>query len=291
MSKFKGLGVAMVTPFKTDKSVDFDGLEKLTNHLVDGGVKYLVVMGTTGENPTISPEEQNEILKKIVEVNAKRLPIVYGIGGNNTSSVIDRLNSEDLSGIDAILSVSPYYNKPSQEGIFQHYKTISEASKWPIIMYNVPGRTGSLVSAQTTLRIAELPNVICTKEASGSMDVCMDVILQAPNDFGVISGDDNYTLSYIAAGMQGVISVIGNAYPKEFSQMVNYALDSDYKNARHLHYKLLPLMKAIFMDGNPGGVKYVLNKLGICDNQFRLPVVPVNKDTMKAIDQAMENFN
>jgi 4-hydroxy-tetrahydrodipicolinate synthase len=157
-------------------------------------------------------------------------------------------------------------------------------------MYNVPGRTGSLVSAQTTFRIAELPNVICTKEASGSLDVCMDVIHQVPNDFGVISGDDNYTLSYIAAGMQGVISVIGNAYPKEFSQMVNYALDGDYKNARHLHYKLLPLMKAIFMDGNPGGVKYVLKKLGICDNQFRLPVVPVNKDTMKAIDQAMEKL-
>ena len=247
-------------------------------------------MGTTGENPTISPEEQNEILKKIVEVNAKRLPIVYGIGGNNTSSVIDRLNSEDLSGIDAILSVSPYYNKPSQDGIFQHYKTISEASKWPIIMYNVPGRTGSLVSAQTTLRIAELPNVICTKEASGSLDVCMDVIRQAPDDFGVISGDDNYTLSYIAAGMQGVISVIGNAYPKEFSQMVNYALEGDYKNARHIHYKLLLLMKAIFMDGNPGGVKYVLNKLGICENQFRLPVVPVNKATMKAIDLAMEKL-
>lgn len=290
MNKFKGLGVAMVTPFKTDKSIDFEGLENLTNHLIDGGVKYLVVMGTTGENPTITTEEQNDILKKVVEVNAKRLPIVFGVGGNDTSSIINRLNSEDIADIDGILSVSPYYNKPSKEGIFQHYKAISYASKWPIIMYNVPGRTGSLVSAETTLRIAELPNVICTKEASGSLDICMDIIRQAPDDFGVISGDDNYTLSYIAAGMQGVISVIGNAYPKEFSQMVNYALDGDYKNARHLHYKLLPLMKAIFMDGNPGGVKYVLSKLGICENQFRLPVVPIDKATMKALDLAMEKF-
>lgn len=290
MNKFKGLGVAMVTPFKTDKSIDFEGLENLINHLIDGGVKYLVVMGTTGENPTITTEEQNDILKKVVEVNAKRLPIVFGVGGNDTSSIINRLNSEDIADIDGILSVSPYYNKPSQEGIFQHYKSISYASKWPIIMYNVPGRTGSLVSAETTLRIAELPNVICTKEASGSLDICMDIIRQAPDDFGVISGDDNYTLSYIAAGMQGVISVIGNAYPKEFSQMVNYALDGDYKNARHLHYKLLPLMKAIFMDGNPGGVKYVLSKLGICENQFRLPVVPIDKATMKALDLAMEKF-
>lgn len=290
MNKFKGLGVAMVTPFKADKSIDFDGLEKLTNHLIDGGVRYLVVMGTTGENPTISSNEQKEILDKVIEVNAKRLPIVFGIGGNNTESIINRMSSDDLSGIDAILSVSPYYNKPSQEGIFQHYKAISKASKWPIIMYNVPGRTGSLVTAETTLRIAELPNIIYTKEASGSLDVCMDVIRKAPTDFGVISGDDNYTLSYIAAGMQGVISVIGNAYPKEFSQMVNYALDGDYKNARHLHYKLLPLMKAIFMDGNPGGIKYVLQKLGICENQFRLPVVPANKATMKAIDQAMEKL-
>ncbi|NBV56440.1 MAG: 4-hydroxy-tetrahydrodipicolinate synthase [Bacteroidetes bacterium] len=290
MNKFKGLGVAMVTPFKADKSIDFDGLEKLTNHLIDGGVRYLVVMGTTGENPTISSNEQKEILDKVIEVNAKRLPVVFGIGGNNTESILNRLSSDDLSGIDAILSVSPYYNKPSQEGIFQHYKAISKASKSPIIMYNVPGRTGSLVTAETTLRIAELPNIICTKEASGSLDVCMDVIRQAPTDFGVISGDDNYTLSYIAAGMQGVISVIGNAYPKEFSQMVNYALDGDYKNARHLHYKLLPLMKAIFMDGNPGGVKYVLQKLGICENQFRLPVVSANKATMKAIDQAMEKL-
>lgn len=287
MEKFKGLGVAMVTPFNADGSIDYLGLERLTNHLVDGGVNYLVVMGTTGENPTINNEEQQAILQKVIEINARRLPIVFGIGGNSTAAVVERLKSENLEGVDGMLSVSPYYNKPSQEGIYQHYKAVSDATPLPVIMYNVPGRTGSLVSAETTLRIAQLPNIVCTKEASGSLDICMDVIRGAPEDFGVISGDDNYTMPYIAAGMQGVISVLGNAYPKEFSQMVNYALDGDFKNAKHLHYKLLPLMKAIFMDGNPGGVKYALNKLGICQNEFRLPVVPVNKTTEKSLDEAM----
>ena len=287
MEKFKGLGVAMVTPFNADGSIDYLGLERLTNHLVDGGVNYLVVMGTTGENPTINNEEQQAILQKVIEINARRLPIVFGIGGNSTAAVVERLKSENLEGVDGILCVSPYYNKPSQEGIYQHYKALSDATPLPVIMYNVPGRTGSLVSAETTLRIAQLPNIVCTKEASGSLDICMDVIRGAPEDFGVISGDDNYTMPYIAAGMQGVISVLGNAYPKEFSQMVNYALDGDFKNAKHLHYKLLPLMKAIFMDGNPGGVKYALNKLGICQNEFRLPVVPVNKTTEKSLDEAM----
>ncbi|MFT4876596.1 MAG: 4-hydroxy-tetrahydrodipicolinate synthase [Bacteroidia bacterium] len=287
MEKFKGLGVAMVTPFNADGSIDYLGLEKLTTHLVDGGVNYLVVMGTTGENPTINNEEQQAILQKVKEINARRLPIVFGIGGNSTAAVVERLKSKNLEGVDGILSVSPYYNKPSQEGIYQHYKAVSDATSLPVIMYNVPGRTGSLVSAETTLRIAQLPNIVCTKEASGSLDICMDVIRGAPEDFGVISGDDNYTMPYIAAGMQGVISVLGNAYPKEFSQMVNYALDGDFKNAKHLHYKLLPLMKAIFMDGNPGGVKYILSKMGICGNHFRLPVVPVNKATEKALDEAM----
>jgi 4-hydroxy-tetrahydrodipicolinate synthase len=287
MEKFKGLGVAMVTPFNADGSIDYLGLERLTNHLVDGGVNYLVVMGTTGENPTINNEEQQAILQKVIEINARRLPIVFGIGGNSTAAVVERLKSENLEGVDGILCVSPYYNKPSQEGIYQHYKAVSDATPLPVIMYNVPGRTGSLVSAETTLRIAQLTNIVCTKEASGSLDICMDVIRGAPEDFGVISGDDNYTMPYIAAGMQGVISVLGNAYPKEFSQMVNYALDGDFKNAKHLHYKLLPLMKAIFMDGNPGGVKYALNKLGICQDEFRLPVVPVNKTTEKSLDGAM----
>jgi 4-hydroxy-tetrahydrodipicolinate synthase len=287
MNKFKGLGVAMITPFNADGTIDFVGLEKLTNHLINGGVNYLVVMGTTGENPTINAEEQAQILEKVKEVNAKRLPIVFGIGGNNTAEVVHRLKTTNLAGVDGVLSVSPYYNKPSQEGIYQHFKAVNDASLLPVIMYNVPGRTGSLISAETTLKIAQLANIVATKEASGSFDVCMDVMKNAPEDFGVISGDDNYTLSYIAAGMQGVISVIGNAYPREFSQMVNYALAGDFKNARHLHYKLLPIMKAIFMDGNPGGVKYILSKMGICENHFRLPVVPVNEATEKVLDKAM----
>ncbi|MDA8886693.1 4-hydroxy-tetrahydrodipicolinate synthase [Bacteroidia bacterium] len=287
MDMFKGLGVAMVTPFNADGTIDFVGLEKLTNHLVDGGVNYLVVMGTTGENPTISNAEQQEILQKVKEVNAGRLPIVLGIGGNSTDAVVSRLKSEDLSGVDAILSVSPYYNKPSQEGIYQHFKAINDASPLPVIMYNVPGRTGSTVSAETTVRIAQLSNIVATKEATGSFDICMDIVNTKPEDFGVVSGEDGYTLPFIAAGMQGVISVIANAYPKEFSQMVNYALDGDYKNAKHLHYKLWPSMKAIFMDGNPGGVKYILSKMGICENHFRLPVVPVDDSTMKALDAAM----
>lgn len=291
MKKFIGLGVAMVTPFNADGSIDYLGLEKLTNHLVDGGVNYLVVMGTTGENPTINNDEQQAILQKVKEVNAGRLPIVFGIGGNSTAAVVDRLKSENLEGVDGILSISPYYNKPSQEGIYQHFKAISDATPLPVIMYNVPGRTGSLVSADTTLRIAQLTNIVCTKEASGSLDICMDVMRGAPEGFGVISGDDNYTMPYIAAGMQGVISVLGNAYPKEFSQMVNYALDGDFKNAKHLHYDLLPLMKAIFMDGNPGGVKYLLAKMGICGNHFRLPVVPVNAATENALDDAMNTID
>jgi 4-hydroxy-tetrahydrodipicolinate synthase len=287
MDKFRGLGVAMVTPFNEDGSIDFAGLEKLTNHLIGGSVNYLVVMGTTGENPTISNAEQQEILQKVKEVNAGRLPIVFGIGGNSTAAVVDRLKSENLDGVDGILSVSPYYNKPSQEGIYQHFKAVNDATPLPVIMYNVPGRTGSTVSAETTLRIAQLPNIVATKEATGSLDICMDIVTGKSDDFGVISGEDGYTLPFIAAGMQGVISVIGNAYPKEFSQMVNYALDGDFKNAKHLHYKLWPAMNAIFMDGNPGGVKYILSKMGICGNHFRLPVVPVNKDTENALDAAM----
>lgn len=286
MEKFSGLGVAMVTPFNPDQTIDFIGLEKLTNHLIQGGVNYLVVMGTTGENPTINQEEQKQILAKVVAVNAGRLPIVFGIGGNDTSAVVKRLKNENLNGVDGILSVSPYYNKPSQEGIYQHYKAISESTPRPIIMYNVPGRTGSVVSAATTLRIAQLPNLVATKEASGSLDICMDVIAKTSQDFGVISGDDNYTLPYIAAGMRGVISVIGNAYPKEFSHLVNYALAGDMENARRIQYALLPMMKAIFLDGNPGGIKYILAKMGICGNHFRLPVVPVNPETEHALDAA-----
>jgi len=287
MKKFEGLGVAMATPFNADGSIDFRGLTNLTEHIISGA-NYLVVMGTTGENPTLSTDEQLTILKHVKQVNNGRLPIVFGIGGNNTANVIDKLKTIDLSGVDAILSVGPYYSKPSQEGVYQHFKAISENTPLPVIIYNVPGRTGMTISAETTLKISELPNIIATKEASGSFDIAMDIVLQKSDNFMVISGDDNYTLPFISIGMRGVISVVGNAYPVEFGNMVRLALDGKYDEARALHYQLLPMMKAIFYDGNPGGIKYVLSKLGICQNQFRLPVVPVNQGTEKALDVAMK---
>ena len=287
MKKFRGLGVAMVTPFTSNGDIDFESLKKLSSHLINGGADYLVVMGTTGENPTINNKEQEEILNCVLEVNNGQKDIVFGIGGNNTASVADRIKNTNLSGVDGILSVSPYYNKPNQEGIFQHYKVLSDTSNLPIIMYNVPGRTGSTVSAETTLRIAELTNVTVTKEASGSFDIVMEILRNKAEDFMVVSGDDNYTLPYLSLGMEGVISVIGNAYPSEYSAMVHAALQSDYVKARSIHYKLLPMINAIFMDGNPGGVKYLLSKLGICRNEFRLPVYPANEATRLAIDAAV----
>lgn len=287
MSAFRGLGVAMVTPFKSNGEIDFEGLQKLSLHLVKGAADYLVVMGTTGENPTIHEDEQMRILDKVKEVNNGVKPIVFGIGGNNTAAVTSKLRSANLAGVDGILSVSPYYNKPNQEGIYQHYKAINEATDLPVIMYNVPGRTGSVVSAATTLRISELKNIVATKEASGSFDIVMEILRNKSDEFMVVSGDDNLTLPYISLGMQGVISVIGNAYPNEYGAMVQAALNGDYAKARELHYTLLPMINAIFMDGNPGGIKYLLSKLGICGNYFRLPVCEVNHATKAAIDAAM----
>ena len=276
----------MVTPFNNDKSVDWNSLDKITNHLISNGVDYLVVMGTTGENPTLSPEEQYKILDRVKLVNNGTLPIVFGIGGNNTHAILQKFKEVNFDGVDAILSVSPYYNKPNAAGIYQHYRVLSDAAPKPIIMYNVPGRTGSCVSAESTLKIAELENVIATKEASGSFEIIMEIIRNKPNDFMVISGDDNYTFPYISLGMDGVISVIGNAYPKQFSNMVNLCLNGEIEKARALHYQLLPMINAIFMDGNPGGVKYLMSKMDLCKNEFRLPVVEVNKQTKVAIDAA-----
>lgn len=286
MNKFKGMGVAMVTPFTEDGSLDKSSLEKLCRHLIEGGADFLVVMGTTGENPTISNAEQAEILSIIQEENKGSKPIVFGIGGNNTAAVVERLKTTNLDGVDGILSVSPYYNKPNQEGIFRHFEAISDHSPLPVIMYNVPGRTGSTVSAETTLRIAELPNIVATKEASGNFDIVMEILRNKADDFTVLSGDDNLTLPYISLGVEGVISVIGNAYPTQYARMVQLARQGDFESARALHQSLLPMINAIFMDGNPGGVKYLLSKMGICKNEFRLPVYPVNGTTRKAIDQA-----
>jgi 4-hydroxy-tetrahydrodipicolinate synthase len=290
MNKFRGLGVAMVTPFKKDKAVDFEALNKLTEHLVSNGADYLVVMGTTGENPTISISEQLDILNEVKKVNEGRKPIVFGLGGNDTDAVVRKMKSVDWKGIDAILSVSPYYNKPNQEGVYRHFKAVADASPVPVIIYNVPGRTGSTISVETTLRLAQHKNIIATKEASGDMEHCMAILGQKPEDFEVISGDDSLTLPFLSVGMSGVISVIGNAYPKDFSQMVNYALEGNIENARYLHYKLLPLMTGIFMDGSPGGIKEVLASLDICETHLREPLYPVSKDVQKYLLKEASNL-
>lgn len=287
MDKFKGLGVAMVTPFHEDGSIDFVSLKGITRHLIDGEVDYLVVMGTTGENPTISKKEQAQILNTVRLENDGQIPIVFGIGGNSTKNVLERFKTTDLSGVDGILSVSPYYNKPSQEGIYRHYKALSEEAPLPIIAYNVPGRTGSCLTAETTLRIARLSNIVLTKEASGSEELVQEILNNKPAHFEVTSGDDPLTLSFMKMGAIGVISVIGNAYPAETKKLINFIEAKDWENAEMQHQKLLPMVEAIFMDGNPGGVKYLMSKMGLCKNEFRLPVCEVSNETERTIDEAM----
>jgi 4-hydroxy-tetrahydrodipicolinate synthase len=279
-----GLGVAMVTPFQKNGQVDFAGLQRLTEHLIRGNVDYLVVHGTTGETPTLSAKEIQSTKDFIVEVNNGRLPIVLGIGGNNTSAVCLDLKERDLSGISAVLTASPAYSKPTQEGIFQHYKALNEASPLPIILYNVPGRTASNVNAETTLRVArELDNVVAVKEASGNMSQIMNLINQAPEDFTVLSGDDALTLPLMAAGAKGVISVVGNAFPHAFADLVHNAGQGDFKNALRIHQQLLETIDLLFVDGNPAGIKEVLSYLNICENTLRLPLVKVSEKVKNAL--------
>jgi len=291
MNKFIGTGVAIVTPFKKDKSVDYNALEKLVNHLINNGIDYLVVQGTTGESVTLSKTEKAEILAFVIKVNNGRLPIVLGIGANCTATVVDALKTTNLNGVDAILSVSPYYNKPTQEGIYQHYKAVSEASKLPIILYNVPGRTSSNITAETTLRLAnDFENIIAVKEASGSLEQCMEIINNKPDGFLVISGDDALTLSFIASGGNGVISVIANAFPKGFSDMVSSALKHDMINAQKLHYKYFEMIHYLFVEGNPAGVKAALNVLNITGIDVRLPLVDVSENTFNKIKELTNSY-
>lgn len=279
---FTGTGVAIVTPFTAKGAIDFPALTKLVEHLIKGRVEYIVVMGTTGETATLSKEEKQQVIEHIVKVNKKRLPLVLGVGGNNTAEIVEQLKKDKLSDFDAILSVSPYYNKPSQEGIYQHYKAISKASPLPIILYNVPGRTASNVSWNTTIRLAnEFKNIIAVKEASGNMEQIMKIIKHRPDNFLIISGDDNLTLPIIASGGDGVISVVANAYPKDYSDMVRSALVHDLKTAQKLHYKLMEITEQLFADGNPGGVKVVLAQKKITQANVRLPLVEPN-DVVKA---------
>lgn len=281
-TNFTGTGVAIVTPFTTKGDIDFPALTKLVEHLIKGRVEYIVVLGTTGETATLSKEEKQQVIAHIIKATKKRIPLVLGVGGNNTAELVMQLKKDDLSGFDAILSVSPYYNKPSQEGIYQHYKAIAKASPLPIILYNVPGRTASNITAETTLRLAnEFKNIIAIKEASGNIEQCMKIIKYRPDNFLIISGDDNLTLPLIASGADGVISVVANAYPKDFSDMVRFALVHDLKNAQKLHYKLMEITDQLFADGNPGGVKVVLAKKKITQPTVRLPLVEPN-DTVKA---------
>jgi 4-hydroxy-tetrahydrodipicolinate synthase len=278
MSVLTGLGVAMVTPFTKEGKVDYAGLKRLTEHLITGGVDYLVVQGTTGESVTLNPDERRSVLDYILEVNNKRKPVVLGVGGNSTASVTRDLNGLDFVGLTAILSVSPYYNKPSQEGIYQHYKAVCEASPLPIILYNVPGRTGSNISAETTLRIADdFTQVAGIKEASGSLTQMEDIMQLRPKNFLVISGDDNLTLPAIAMGADGVISVVGNAFPKSYAEMVHKALFGSIIDARAIHYRFRNLVDLLFAEGNPGGIKEVLHHLGICEAHMRWPLVRVSE--------------
>jgi 4-hydroxy-tetrahydrodipicolinate synthase len=288
MNAFKGLGVAMITPFKKDLSVDVDALKNLTNHLVENGADYLVVMGTTGETPALDKEDKKLVLDTILATNAGRKPIVLGMGGNNTHELCLQLDRMETAGISAILSVAPYYNKTTQNGMFEHYKAVSEHSKLPIILYNVPGRTGSNMLADTTLRIAyDCRNVIGIKEASGNVEQVMTIIKDRRKDFLVISGDDAITLPLIASGADGVISVVGNAFPHEFGNMVHHALKGEFAEARALHYRLLEITQLMFVEGNPAGVKEVLSHLDICEHYLRLPLVPVSQATSERMRRVM----
>jgi 4-hydroxy-tetrahydrodipicolinate synthase len=280
MMNFGGLGVALVTPFNDNGLVDYSGLQKLVEHQVSNGTDYLVVQGTTGESATLTNEEKKAVLDFIVEVNASRLPVVLGIGGNNTSHVSNQLESLNSKGIDGILSVSPYYNKPSQKGIIQHYNTIASSTDLPIILYNVPGRTSSNLSPESTLELANtVDNIVAVKEASGNLEQIMTLINKRPEGFLVLSGDDALTLPHLSVGGDGVISVVANAFPKRFSTMVHAAIDGDFNLAREKHYELFEIIQQLFADGNPGGVKHVLKLLNICSDSLRLPLVKVNSQT------------
>jgi 4-hydroxy-tetrahydrodipicolinate synthase len=279
---FKGSGVALVTPFKSNNSIDFDALKKLVQLQLDGGTDFLVVQGTTGESPTLSQEEKMQILQTVIEANQGKLKIVYGVGGNNTLSVGETLKKVP-SGVDGILSVSPYYNKPIQKGIIEHYKHLASCTDLPIILYNVPGRTGSNVLPETTLSLAEIPNIVAMKEASGNMEQIMEIIRLRKPEFGVLSGDDAITMPLIAAGADGVISVVANAFPEKFSKMVHASMTGDLVTARKEHYDLLPITKMLFEEGNPGGVKVALAARGIMEEHVRLPLFPVSHDLRSRI--------
>lgn len=293
MPKFKpeGLGVALVTPFKADKSIDFGALGRLVDFLIESGVDFLVVLGTTGETPTLSRDEQQQVREFIRSRAYGRVPLVLGVGGNNTAGVSSDLTTLDLEGYSAVLSVVPHYNKPSQEGIYQHFAEIARKSPLPVLLYNVPGRTGVNMSAETCLRLArEFPNIIGVKEASGNFVQIEEIIKNKPDHFEVLSGDDGITYPLMTLGARGVISVIGNAFPKEFGKMVRKCLAGDFKGALPLHFQFTELFNLLFVDGNPAGVKCTLNALGMIENELRLPLVPTRLSTNEKIHAICDNL-
>ena len=291
MKRFYGTGVALITPFDIKGEVDFIALEKLVNFQISNGINYLVVLGTTAETPTLSGNEQQEIVDFIVKVNNKRLPIVLGVGGNNTADVAKSIQKVNTNDIDAILSVSPYYNKPSQEGIYQHFKAISEASSLPVILYNVPSRTGSNMAPETVIRLAnDFDNIIGIKEAAGDFEQVLELIRTKPNDFMVISGEDKLALPLVLAGGAGVISVLGQGFPKQFSKMIHLGLEGKVRDSYDLFYKLSSAIDLIFEEGNPVGIKSLLNILQICDKNVRLPLIDASSDLQQKLITFVENF-
>ncbi|UUC45381.1 4-hydroxy-tetrahydrodipicolinate synthase [Flavobacterium cerinum] len=291
MQSLIGTGVALVTPFKKDFSVDTEALSRIVNHVVEGGVEYLVVLGTTGESATLSQDEKELVIQTVIDANKGRLPLVLGVGGNNTHKVTEELKTRDLSAFQAILSVSPYYNKPTQEGIYQHFKAVAEASPIPVILYNVPGRTASNMLPSTVIRLAnDFKNIIGIKEAAGDIVQAMKLIQHKPEGFLVISGDDMVTLPMVLAGGSGVISVIGEGFPKEFSEMVRLGLQRKVDEAYRLHYLLADSIDMIFEQGNPAGIKAVFKSLGLSEDTVRLPLVNVNEDLAKRIDEFVKKI-
>lgn len=287
-----GMGVALITPFKRDKSIDFDALARLIEYQISNSVDYIVVLGTTAETPTLSADERRQVRDFVVAGVNGRVPLVLGMGGNCTHAVIDEIRSTDLAGFSALLSVVPFYNKPSQEGIYQHFAAIAQASPLPVLLYNVPGRTGTNMSPETTLRLArDFDNIIGIKEASGNIQQMDEIIKNKPDDFMVISGDDGITYPLLMLGAVGVISVIGNAFPREFSRMVRLARRGDYCQALLIHHRFTELFKLLFKDGNPAGVKCALHEMGMIENELRLPLVPTRVTTYREIREALRQLD
>ena len=288
---FKGLGIALVTPFKTDGSIDYEALKRLIEYQTDNGADFLCILGTTSESPCLDYEERAEIKRFVVEANQGRLPVLMGCGGNNTRAVVKELQSFDLRGVDGILSVCPYYNKPSQEGLYRHFKMIADNCPLPVVLYNVPGRTGINMKSETTIRLAtDCKNIIAVKEAGGSLEQIDEIIKNKPAHFDVLSGDDALTFPMIASGAAGVISVIGNALPREFSRMIRLEFNGEYEPARKIHHRFTELYSLLFVDGNPAGVKALLHEMGFIENELRLPLVPTRVATVQKMAAILQEM-